>query len=836
MSHFQRVLKKELELFVCLLFAALALAKSRSHGLDLGQLVEIRRCTSSQDCRGRLCHNKLCTGLAGTQDQSYLCRRDKECVLDSVPGYFHPSEQHNYEIGVFPHDSECSGKSLYTLDCIVSTKDYCSLRIPTKSLDLGRYKLCGSAFPREASPLTRPDLKVPIGTLAVVGFKEAPNTPGKALKQASSSKRHLFNQDIVIKDENPKICTANVPCAVSGIQGFGLTDSSRVIEVYNSTSNMCGRSLGENEVVYTHKCTPYNDGTECYISSISAAPQITTLCGCVITETTECRSPLDFNVYLGNVVYHRGVHSSTPDQQMAKAAGTSQNSTQSREGAEARRLQKIDPCASCVNGYGLCYGNPKTCYGGFGNNPYEPPLILCVDGYDCKVKGKILGEQITSRYKVAASPMVGCGVRILGKEESMFSSQNLWNCQGGNPFDCEIHFGVGRRYNRSEIASNTMLLCGCPDFASVGMPCDDPAEFYFPVAQVRVVECTDNTHCMHNALASCNLETNQCQGVLPSVAQIGLGTMQCLSRQSCTIANIGQFIGGEMYRVIQTAPYVKCGANVALDPEYYQKVQNQMENTGPGGMGLPCIVQSDDPETARDPSSPRGNHCAINLGANAILGVNRLCGCSGVDRDGNGIPCDSPEDFDTDLGLLNVGECNSDKDCKPGQVCTEHKCLNDQLLPYPTGFYPLNHSTLIPPVRQLIIRFNENIEYPKNWQPRRLVISSNIYYRTRPLEIPIAPPPKGLQVKQPSAPNHHDQRREDKEPGLLQMDLVEQGQEPRLPLCLRVALASCPSAVLGGCQRPEDSGELRLQNSSSRGQLRCGAGGRRDLGPARKPK
>lgn len=737
MSHLHRVLREGLHLHHLLVgLAALVLATSASDASDFGRLAEIRSCSSPQDCGGRLCFNRLCTGLAGSQDNSYSCLKGKPCILDSFPGYFNPPRQNAYRVGVFPHDSGCSGRSLLVLNCKVTTRNACSLQIPPDALDLGRHTLCGEAFPKQALPSSkRPDFRIPVGTLMVLGFRESQSAPGMASTRRLPWKTHLFNREIAIRDENPRICTANVPCPISGIQGAGLSENSRVLEIHNSTSSSCARELDENELVQVHRCTPYNDGTECYISSLSAKPQITTLCGCIVTKDTKCSSPLDFNVYLGNVVYHRGIQAGTPN----ALAG---NETTSAEGAETRKLQKTDPCASCVNGYGLCYGNPKTCYGGFGNNPYEPPLILCVDGYDCKVKGKILGEQITSRYKVAASQMTGCGVRILGKEESMFSSQNLWNCQGGNPFDCEIHFGVGRRYNRSEIASNTMLLCGCPDFASAGMPCDDPAEFYFPVAQVRVVECTDNTHCMHNALASCNLETNQCQGVLPSVAQIGLGTMQCLSRQSCTIANIGQFIGGEMYRVIQTAPYVKCGANVALDPEYYQKVQNQMENTGPGGMGLPCIVQSDESRTNGDPSSQRGSNCAINLGTNAILGVNRLCGCSGVDRDGNGIPCDSPEDFDTDLGLLDVGECNSDKDCKPGQVCTEHKCLNDQLLPYPTGFYPLNHSTLIPPVKQLVIRFNENIEYPRNWQPRRLVISSNLYYRARPLEIPISPPQK----------------------------------------------------------------------------------------------
>ncbi|CUV07444.1 unnamed protein product [Cryptosporidium hominis] len=752
MSQLYRVLKEGLHLYIFLGLAALGLVRSDLHGPDLGKLIEIRKCLSSQDCSGRLCFNKLCTGLAGTQEKNYFCPKGEECIIDSVPGYFHSLKQTIYEIGVIPYDSECSGRSLYKFECIVTSENTCNLRIPTNVLELGRYKLCGSPFPRETTlPSKRLDFKVPTGNLLVTGFKESQNLLDKSLKQKLAIKRQLLSQEISFKNENPKICTANVPCTISGIQGFGLSENSRVMEINNSASNTCGRNLDENELIYIHKCTSYNDGTECYINSLSPKPQITTLCGCTITKNSSCTNSLDYNIYLGNVFYHRGIQKTDPDQKFREEAINSQNNTLNKERAEIRRLQKADPCASCVNGYGLCYGNPKTCYGGFGNNPYEPPLILCVDGYDCKVKGKILGEQITSRYKVAASPMMGCGVRILGREESMFNSQNQWNCEGGNPFDCEIQFGVGRRYNRSEINSNTMLLCGCPDFASVGMPCDDPAEFYFPVAQVRVVECTDNTHCMHNALASCNLDTNQCQGVLPSVAQIGLGTMQCLSRQSCTIANIGQFIGGEMYRVIQTAPYVKCGANVALDPDYYQKVQAQMENTGPGGMGLPCIVQTEESQGG-DPNLPKSNNCAINLGTNAILGVNRLCGCSGVDRDGNGIPCDSAEDFDTDLGLLNVGECNTDKDCKPGQVCTEHKCLNDQLLPYPTGFFPLNHSTLIPPVKQLVIRFNENIEYPKNWQPRRLVISSNVYYRTRPLEIPISPP-----QKESRSNNHHQQ-------------------------------------------------------------------------------
>ncbi|KAK6589462.1 gigantic extracellular protein [Cryptosporidium xiaoi] len=769
---------------------------------NIGKLIETRKCNNSNDCGGRSCYNGLCTGLSGNDYMKYACYLGKDCTLTSVPGCFNELIQKKYAVRAIPYELECdnlknvdnkyhriftstridddseisnigasTGRNRKWLECRVNSSKECVITIPKEVLMLGRYKLCSSRFSKEEFGKERDEFEtfvVPIGELSVFGLKDEKNNRNKRAnerKGVNLEYEKYINKDILIRNKSVRVCTANVPCSISGISGFGISENVRIMEIYkaefgnNSTVEKlnCGSELKEGEKVYVHKCIPYNEGTECFFSSVSTEPQITLLCGCMIGGDKKCKSPKEFDTYISEIVYHKGISQvddidtdhSIKNDTMAKSRSSAEIGD---KGILNVRSLQMDPCASCVNGYGLCYGTPKTCYGGFGNNPYEPPLILCVDGYDCRIKDKIIGEQITSRYKVAASPTIGCGVRILSNEESMFHSHNQWNCEGGNPFDCELHFGVGRRYNRSETISNTMLLCGCPDFASSGMPCDEPAEFYFPVAQIKVVECTDNTHCMHNALASCNTDTNQCQGVLPSVAQIGLGTMRCLSRQSCTIANIGQFIGGEMYRVIQTAPYVKCGASVALDPDYYQKVQTQMEATGPGGMGLPCIVQGGD---SGAPGSSNSN-CAINLGANAILGINRLCGCSGVDRDGNGIPCDSAEDFDTDLGLLDVGECNTDKDCKTGQVCTEHKCLSDQLLPYPSYFLPLNHSNIVPPVKELVIGFNENIEFPKEWQPRRLVITSNVYYRNRPLEIPILPQKEGKAGgNSGSSGNHH---------------------------------------------------------------------------------
>ncbi|KAH8739746.1 gigantic extracellular protein [Cryptosporidium ryanae] len=767
---------------------------------EIGRFIETRTCESSDDCGGRSCHKGLCTGLSGNDYIKYVCYLGEDCTLASVPGSFDEEFQKRYEVKAIPFEFECGSlRNVYKkrlimpavsdirnykdaeagggdvansegsrwLECDVSSNKECAIAIPKEALRLGRYRLCGSPFSKEEYDGAKfEELVVPIGVLEVFGLKGERSNAGKGPGEergGSLGRESYINKDILARNKSVRMCTANVPCSISGIRGFGISENAKIMEIYKTSLEnrpttigelRCGTELKEGERVYVHRCTPYNGGTECFFTSVSTEPQITLLCGCMTGGDKKCESPKDFDVYISTVVYHRGISQSPDDE----SAGTSvRNGTVwipssvgiGDKGALAPRSLQMDPCASCVNGYGLCYGMPKTCYGGFGNNPYDPPLILCVDGYDCRIKGKIIGEQITSRYKVAASPTIGCGVRILSSDESMFHSHNQWSCEGGNPFDCELHFGVGRRYNRSETDLNTMLLCGCPDFASAGMPCDEPAEFYFPVAQIKVVECTDNTHCMHNALASCNADTNQCQGVLPSVAQIGLGTMRCLSRQSCTIANIGQFIGGEMYRVVQTAPYVKCGASVALDPDYYQKVQTQMEATGPGGMGLPCIVQGG------DGGAPGSSNCAINLGTNAILGINRLCGCSGVDRDGNGIPCDSPEDFDTDLGLLDVGECNTDKDCKAGQVCTEHKCLNDQLLPYPSYFVPLNHSTLVPPVKELVIGFNENIGFPKEWHPRRLVITSSVYYRSKPLEIPILAQKEGRTGAGGGGGSHH---------------------------------------------------------------------------------
>ncbi|EEA06796.1 uncharacterized protein CMU_014720 [Cryptosporidium muris RN66] len=680
---------------------------------DFSYLAEIKSCITSDDCGGRFCFDGLCSGLAGSEESIYSCIATDPCILKNIPGHFEPTRQSAYSISlVSPYESCTESKGVTGLSCTVYSNNFCSIYLPVSSSSLGLYKLCADINSIDSFKNNKSSKTIPIGYLNVLGFKEWSPLTGNLQDILSSIS---MNSTIKSKYTNKLNCVANVPCPIGSFEGFGINDNTKIMEVYNSSSFKCGETIPDSTVINIHKCKPFDNGNRCISNFLSRIVQISTLCGCVANDGSKCSHPSEFKTPLGRIIYHRG---NIPQNLI---------STPGIESEKLKRKLQADPCASCVNGYGLCYGTPTTCYGGFGNDPYNPPIIRCVDGYDCHVKGKILGEQITTRYKIAASPMTGCGVRLLGGDESMFRSQNLWNCQGGNPFDCEIHFGVGRRYNRSESSSNVMLLCGCPDFAESGMPCDDPSEFYFPVAKIMVVECIDNTHCMHNAFASCNSATNQCQGVLPSAAQIGLGTMQCLARQSCTIANIGQFIGGEMYRVIQTAPYVKCGANVALDPEYYSKVQYQLENTGPGGAGLPCLVQGED--------EGGGSSCAINLGTNAILGVNRLCGCSGVDRDGNGIPCDSPEDFDTDLGLMDIGECNVDQDCKVNQVCTEHKCLNDQMIPYPVEFKPMNHSILIPPVPELVIRFNENIDYPKGWQPRRLIISSKIYYNTRPLEI-----------------------------------------------------------------------------------------------------
>lgn len=76
---------------------------------------------------------------------------------------------------------------------------------------------------------------------------------------------------------------------------------------------------------------------------------------------------------------------------------------------------------------------------------------------------------------------------------------------------------------------------------------------------------------------------------------------------------------------------------------------------------------------------------------------NRLL-CSG----GNGRNCDELEDFDTELGLVNVGECIIDKDCgKKGDVCLDGRCIGDTLPPYVVKSVPVNNSYAVPPVNEV---------------------------------------------------------------------------------------------------------------------------------------
>lgn len=122
-----------------------------------------------------------------------------------------------------------------------------------------------------------------------------------------------------------------------------------------------------------------------------------------------------------------------------------------------------------------------------------------------------------------------------------------------------------------------------------------------------------------------------------------------------------------------------CGAESALDPDFIDDA------------ALPCVVDINDDGV-----------CDINLGIAKVMGTTRLCGCSG-DKGGNGRACDQLEDFDSDMGTVNVNECIVDVDCgmKKGEVCIDGRCVEDRFPPYVVRSFPGNQSYAVPPVNEV---------------------------------------------------------------------------------------------------------------------------------------
>lgn len=275
---------------------------------------------------------------------------------------------------------------------------------------------------------------------------------------------------------------------------------------------------------------------------------------------------------------------------------------------------------------------------------------------------------------------------------------------------------MGIRKDKS-IAVQGLRLCGCVESDkndSEGV-CSSYKNFVVPVAKIGIQECLNNSHCLHKTFAYCM--NNKCAKFSGIAATAGAKIYQCLVGKNCTINNIATKTINETMKILPVAQKVKCGVDMALDPDYFDSAV------------LPCVLDLNN-----------DGKCDINLGMVKTMNSNRLCGCSGSDRGGNGRPCDEPADFDIDLGFVKTVECNIDEDCKSG-LCAANQCVSDTVPPTFTRMIPENNTIVIPPVIEISLVFSENIMYPPNNENFPRVLIKNMD-RNLEFEIFIADPTK----------------------------------------------------------------------------------------------
>lgn len=130
-------------------------------------------------------------------------------------------------------------------------------------------------------------------------------------------------------------------------------------------------------------------------------------------------------------------------------------------------------------------------------------------------------------------------------------------------------------------------------------------------------------------------------------------------------------------KLLPIASSFSCGAEAALDPDGFMDAS------------LPCMIDVNN-----------DGQCEINLGTK-LLGTKRLCGCVG-DKGGNGRECDQIEDFTDEMGVVDIGECSSDEDCKERfSICLNRFCKVDRQPPVVIGSTPANTSYAVPPVNEV---------------------------------------------------------------------------------------------------------------------------------------
>eukprot|EP01069_Polyplicarium_translucidae_P008813 Polyplicarium_translucidae@DN3258_c1_g1_i2.p1 len=493
---------------------------------------QLQPCETNGECGGATCVGRTCEAFAASDRVANVCGRGRTCTALGVRGAFDVERPHGwYGLRVATGES-CRETEGPVFECAPTSPSECfSVLHVGAEAAAGSHALCGCIG---GDSCGEDDFVVPVSVVAVRGFRHRPGavtrcTVGRHCQAVAAG--HLVDAAFVVRGfPDSHVC--------------GGSERSAAGALFSSGSS-------------TWQCTPDARGSQCVImtGSIAQAGDVV-LCGCVAAEEGDCSGSQEFFQSLGVI--------EVDEARFGRRELISELSQYLKLGNQ------------CVDDSDCSTFNHEVCTGqrcaGWRSDLEDQKTFRCVDGYSCTVAADDLrGFGITSAFRVMAiGPEDVCGtVPAIPDAESLFA-KSFWACEEDETgATCKIALGVGKRRDLS-VNVEGMRLCGCPDTDSdgSGSACDTVPDFHVPLGVVAVQECITNAHCIDKRFAYCVLD--HCAGFAGVGATAGWEMFGCALNQQCTLSFVAQKTLEESLKVVPVTEDISCGADAALDPEYYQ--------------------------------------------------------------------------------------------------------------------------------------------------------------------------------------------------------------------------------------------------------------------------
>eukprot|EP00915_Cephaloidophora_sp_WS-2016_P008319 GHVH01011470.1.p1 GENE.GHVH01011470.1~~GHVH01011470.1.p1 ORF type:complete len:3138 (+),score=398.41 GHVH01011470.1:51-9464(+) len=342
----------------------------------------------------------------------------------------------------------------------------------------------------------------------------------------------------------------------------------------------------------------------------------------------------------------------------------------------------------------------------------ETSVITCPEKYECATEASHLpaigpGGAI-EEFKIRIFPVASsCGSSDSASFSSMTSPFRFkeYRCEANldNPNTCHVTFGIGA--NDELLAgqgAQPYTICGCSakDNNDTGTTCSSDVDYDSFVGHIILAQCTANNHCQDSITSKCD-SSGRCAGTASLLAESAVSFVHCYRDSTCNLGNVFKSKASQLLRVIPVATTMDCS---------YEAAKNSALITD---EELPCLVENLD-----------GEECSITLNPYKLLGTQRLCGCIG-DVDEDSLACNSPEDFQLDMGMVNVSnrECGSAQrpgspeddypdECSPGFICVSGTCMAKTTVPTLVEVWPErgSHQRV---VRTIVVTSSETMDIVK---------------------------------------------------------------------------------------------------------------------------